>query len=58
MVSICIRVILFLTSQHIVSEVFPKWVAMIPITIISPCLGEEMKLISEINLVTTLGFSS
>jgi len=41
------RVILFLTSHLMVNDVLPNLVATIPISIISPCFGAEIKLISE-----------
>ena len=51
-------VILFLTSHESVIDVCPKDVAKIPISTISPCVAECMKLISDINFVTQRGFSN
>ena len=41
-----------------VIEVLPKFTTSIQISIISPCFAEFTKLISEIYLVTVLGFSN
>src|SRR5690606_2375933 len=58
MVMIVWRVIIFLTWQASVIEVWPKLVASIPISMISPWRAELIKLISEMYLVTQRGVSS
>ncbi|MNL77735.1 hypothetical protein D3C87_2039740 [compost metagenome] len=49
---------MFLTSHFKVKDVFPNFTTSIPISTISPCLAELLKLISDMCLVTTLEFSN
>ena len=51
-------VIMFLTSHFRVRDEFPNRTTSMPISTISPCLAELLKLISDICLVTILEFSS